>query len=207
MVYILAAVCHGTYAQSVSQDRIFVLEDGVGARLTNLPDDARFVLLVGEIMSAPEPDDVAPVQRSVRTRDTIESQMRAYQSLIERAADTYRLPLSLVHAVIATESRYDPGAVSPKGAVGLMQLIPGTARRFGVTDRLDPGQSIDGGARYLRHLLDMFDGDTVLALAAYNAGEGAVIKAGRRIPPYRETQGYVTAVLAWQKRISAALRL
>lgn len=100
----------------------------------------------------------------------------------------------LLYAQMHQESSFKRGAISPKGARGLMQLMPGTAARFGVTNIFDPKQNIEGGARYMRFLLDAFDGDISLALAGYNAGEGAVLKYGRRIPPYRETQDYVRRI-------------
>lgn len=100
----------------------------------------------------------------------------------------------LLYAQMHQESSFKRGAISPKGARGLMQLMPGTAARFGVTNIFDPKQNIEGGARYMRFLLDHFDGDVALALAGYNAGEGAVLKYGRRIPPYRETQEYVRRI-------------
>jgi soluble lytic murein transglycosylase-like protein len=100
----------------------------------------------------------------------------------------------LIYATMHQESSFKQRALSPKGASGLMQLMPGTARRFGVTNIFDPRQNIEGGARYMRFLLDSFDGDVELALAGYNAGEGAVLKYGRRIPPYRETQEYVRRI-------------
>ena len=96
------------------------------------------------------------------------------------------------------ESAYDPHAVSKAGAVGLMQLMPGTARRYGVTDRRDPRENLTGGVRYLRDLLIQFN-DVVLALAAYNAGEFAVIEHGRRVPPYPETRAYVRKVLTFYR--------
>lgn len=100
----------------------------------------------------------------------------------------------LIYAQMHTESSFKRGAISPKGARGLMQLMPATAARFGVTNIFDPQQNIEGGARYMRFLLDAFDGDVQLALAGYNAGEGAVLKFGRRIPPYHETQEYVRRI-------------
>jgi len=100
----------------------------------------------------------------------------------------------LLYAQMHQESSFKRGAISPKGARGLMQLMPGTAARFGVTNIFDPKQNIEGGARYMRFLLDAFGGDIELALAGYNAGEGAVLKYGRRIPPYRETQDYVRRI-------------
>ena len=118
-----------------------------------------------------------------------------YGEQIRRAASHFGLDPGLVRAVIATESNFDPRAVSPKGARGLMQLMPATARRFGVKDSFDPAQNISGGVRYLRYLLDLFEGDLVLALAAYNAGEGVVQGRGA-VPNYRETRDYVDRVLA-----------
>ncbi|HEV7889822.1 MAG TPA: lytic transglycosylase domain-containing protein [Pyrinomonadaceae bacterium] len=100
----------------------------------------------------------------------------------------------LLYAIMHRESSFKRNALSPKGARGLMQLMPGTAARFGVTNIFDPRQNIEGGARYVRILLDMFDGDVRLALAGYNAGEGAVLKYGRRVPPYAETQEYVRRI-------------
>ena len=100
----------------------------------------------------------------------------------------------LIYALMHQESSFKKGAISPKGARGLMQLMPGTAARFGVTNIFDPRQNIEGGTRYIRFLLNAFDGDIVLTLAGYNAGEGAVMKYGRRVPPYRETQEYVRRI-------------
>lgn len=115
--------------------------------------------------------------------------------LIDAAANENQLRPALVHAVVRAESAYRADAVSPKGAIGLMQLMPATAERYGVTDPRDPAQNLRGGSSYLRDLLEMFDYDLQLALAAYNAGENAVIKYGKKIPPYRETQDYVRKVI------------
>jgi len=119
---------------------------------------------------------------------------------VDRIARQNQLSPQLVHSVIQVESNYDPHAVSPKGAQGLMQLIPSTARRFGVADVFDPADNVQGGARYLKHLLDLYNGDEALALAAYNAGEGAVSRYGG-VPPFQETQDYVARV---QRRLAAA---
>ena len=100
----------------------------------------------------------------------------------------------LIYAQMHTESSFKRMAISPAGARGLMQLMPGTAARFGVKNIFDPQQNIEGGVRYMRFLLDAFNGDVPLALAGYNAGEGAVLKYGRRIPPYHETQEYVRRI-------------
>jgi len=115
--------------------------------------------------------------------------------LIDRAAKQNQLRPALVHAVVRAESAYRADAVSSKGAVGLMQLMPATAERYGVNDRHDPAQNLRGGSEYLRDLLGMFENDLQLALAAYNAGENAVIRYGNKIPPYRETQNYVHKVI------------
>jgi soluble lytic murein transglycosylase-like protein len=114
---------------------------------------------------------------------------------VREAARRHRLDEALLMALIEVESGFRADALSPAGAIGLMQLMPQTARRFGVADPWQPLANLDGGARYLRHLLGLFDGDLRLALAGYNAGEGSVLAAGRRIPPFKETQAYVPAVL------------
>ena len=119
--------------------------------------------------------------------------------LIEEAAQATSLPPALIHAVVRAESAYRADAVSSKGAVGLMQLMPATAERYGVTDREDPVQNLNGGTRYLRDLLQMFDRDLQLALAAYNAGENAVIRYGNAIPPFAETQDYVRKVIRFYR--------
>lgn len=129
-----------------------------------------------------------------------------FEGLIVETAGKHRLLPELLHAVIEAESAYDPKAVSHAGAVGLMQLMPATAERFGVTDRTDPRENLDGGARYLRFLLDYFSNDLTLALAGYNAGENAVDKYNRRVPPYQETRGYVAKVLTFFRRNLAQLR-
>lgn len=113
--------------------------------------------------------------------------------LVASIARQHDVEPSLVDSVIRVESNYNPNAVSPKGAMGLMQLIPSTARRFGVNDSFHPQQNIEGGVRYLKYLMQLYNGDERLALAAYNAGEGAVAKY-KGIPPYPETQNYVYQV-------------
>ncbi|MEJ6023773.1 lytic transglycosylase domain-containing protein [Ramlibacter sp. PS4R-6] len=126
------------------------------------------------------------------------------QHHLRAASKAHDIDFDLLKAVIATESGFDAGAVSPKGAIGLMQVMPATAQRYGVTaDKKltvekklhDPGTNIKTGTRYLRYLMDMFAGNVELALAAYNAGEGAVMRAGKRVPNYPETQNYVKTVL------------
>lgn len=141
--------------------------------------------------------DILPAYKSVRPH-------------LRRAAERTGLDYALLKAVIATESGFDAQAVSPKGAIGLMQLMPATAERFGVSASAartlaqqlhDPAVNVPAGARYLRHLMDLFDGRLDLALAAYNAGEGAVRRAGQKIPPFKETQNYVKTVLALYRQL------
>ncbi len=144
---------------------------------------------------------VRPDPRSGRlVRTVVSTEPRAthgpsapLKDTVDRIAQQNRLSPSLVHSVIQAESNYDPNAVSPKGAQGLMQLIPSTARRFGVSNVFDPADNIQGGARYLKYLLGLYKGDEALALAAYNAGEGAVARYGG-VPPFAETQDYVARV-------------
>lgn len=113
-----------------------------------------------------------------------------FKEVVDRIARQHEVEPELVHSVIRVESNYNPGAVSPKGALGIMQLIPATARRFGVADVFNPVQNIQGGVKYLKYLLELFNGDYRLALAGYNAGEAAVARYGG-IPPYPETRSYV----------------
>lgn len=120
----------------------------------------------------------------------------AYDALVLQSATRHGVDPNLIFAVMRQESGFHSRAVSYKGASGLMQLMPATARRFGVTNIFDPAQNIEAGTKYMRFLLDMFDGDVQLALAGYNAGEHAVVRHGYQIPRYRETQHYVRAISA-----------
>ena len=117
-------------------------------------------------------------------------------ALADRHAERHAINPALVRAVIQAESAWNTRAVSPKGAQGLMQLMPETATELGVVDPFDPAQNIQAGVRYLKSLLDRYDGNAELALAAYNAGPGAVDKYGRKVPPYRETQAYVRKIVS-----------
>jgi len=124
-----------------------------------------------------------------------------YAELVSAAASANQLPEALLHAVIKSESNYNPGATSPKGAGGLMQLMPDTAREMGVKDVYDPKANIQGGAKYLKRLMNLFNNDIALAVAAYNAGPDAVLSRGRVIPPFAETQRYVPSVLRQYRRL------
>ena len=141
---------------------------------------------VYKVEGAPRYVSTTPVE-STSARDL-------YEPYVLEHSTRHSLSPELVRAVIQVESGYNPRALSPKGAMGLMQLMPDTARMLGVQRPYDPEQNIRGGTRYLRMLLDKYDGDVTLALAAYNAGSGAVDRYGKRIPPYRETRDYVRKV-------------
>ncbi len=149
-------------------------------------------------------------KRIIRTRPVTYSKAlpfmgvnkQRFADLIAEAANRHQVDVNLLHAVIQAESAYDATAISSAGAVGLMQLMPDTARRYGVVDRNNPIQNIDGGAHYLKDLLTLFDSNLNLAVAAYNAGENAVIRHNNTIPPYPETVNYVKTVLALYNRRS-----
>jgi soluble lytic murein transglycosylase-like protein len=135
--------------------------------------------------------------------DAIGGGSAPYDGLVTAAAQRYGIDPALLHGLIQQESAFHPSAASGAGAQGLCQLMPGTAAALGVSNPLDPAQSIDGGARYLKAQLDAFGGDPSLALAAYNAGPGAVHRYGG-VPPYAETQGYVQKVLGYANAYRAA---
>ena len=124
------------------------------------------------------------------------------ESCIHKAAQKYNLPANLLRGVIRAESNFQVKAVSHAGAQGLMQLMPGTAKELGVDNPFDIEQNIDGGARYLRKMLDSFGGDIKVALAAYNAGPGTVEKYGGNVPPYQETKQYIDRVLRFSKKMA-----
>ncbi|ORU89802.1 MAG: lytic transglycosylase [Cycloclasticus sp. symbiont of Poecilosclerida sp. M] len=137
----------------------------------------------------------APVKRSTEyTRYKLNRQR--YEPIIRRRASRLGIDPALVLAVVHTESYYDKNAISKAGAVGLMQLMPETAEHYGVNDRKNALENIDGGMKYLKHLLNKYEFNLKLAVAAYNAGETAIAKYGNKIPPYPETQAYVKRVLA-----------
>jgi soluble lytic murein transglycosylase-like protein len=173
----------------------FVDDDGV-EHLSNIPDDKRYQLVLADRF---EPARAA--LRAPRGVLALPFGQRPFHDSILRASNDTGVDAKLLHAVITVESGYNQGAVSPKGATGLMQLLPTTARRYGTVNLLDPSENIRAGARYLRDLLAMFDNNLELALAAYNAGENAVIRHGRRLPPYAETRRYVPLVVAHYQKM------
>lgn len=149
---------------------------------------------------APLPPPAAAETVKVEFVPSPRLQSRPFAKIIAAAAENTSLDPVLVHAVISVESGYNPAARSSKGALGLMQVLPETGARYGIKNvALSPAANVRAGTRYLKDLMDMFDRRLDLVLAAYNAGEGAVIKYGERIPPFRETQHYVPTVLARYK--------
>lgn len=124
---------------------------------------------------------------------------KPYEASVEKIAKRNHIDSDLLRAVITAESGYNPHAKSKAGAIGLMQVMPGTARRFGIKNVHLPRQNIRAGARYLSYLMDLFDGKLKLVIAAYNAGEGAVMKCGKKIPPFAETRAYVPKVMQLYK--------
>lgn len=171
--------------------------------LPTLADIYKFVAPDGRVYYTDEPKKGFNYRLIIRTRPKtythdlkfMSANKSKFNDLIARAAAKHQVDPKLLHAVIQAESAYNPVAVSSAGAVGLMQLMPDTARRYGVTDRRDAEQNIDGGTRYLKDLLAMFNSNLRLAVAGYNAGEGAVMKFNNSVPPYPETQNYVQHVL------------
>ena len=176
LLWLAAALCIGV-ARAATYG--FVEDGRVSVIISDTqPEDSRYVLFQKDLPAQGAAVEAGP-----------------YSGHILAAARETRVDPALIHAVISVESGYNPSARSSAGAVGLMQLMPETARRYGVKNRMDPAQNIKGGARYLRDLQIMFDDNLQLVLAAYNAGEQAVAKYGNRIPPYRETAAYVPKVL------------
>jgi hypothetical protein len=189
------------------------VDDGGVTHFATHRVDERYQLFFGGPTSLDAADTHAPnaqvaLEHSALYRRVVDHpNLRRFAALIERNAKAQALDPALVKAVIAVESAFEPDAVSVKGALGLMQIIPATAARYGLAERrnrtvaqqlLDPPTNIRIGARYLRDLLDLFGDDLALALAAYNAGEESVRQNGNRIPPFPETREYVALVRQFQ---------
>lgn len=178
----------------------YVDSDGQ-VHFTNVPTDSRY-----KVYRKNRSNSGNPVAETLagEVRYYNEKARARYAKHIQDAARLTQLDPALIHAVISAESGYNPFARSKKGAAGLMQLMPETAKRYGVKNRLDPAENIHGGARYLRDLVQMFNNDLQLAVAAYNAGENAVVKYGNRIPPYSETMTYVPRVMTYYRKYRTA---
>lgn len=179
----------------------------VGINQANLPANEGYSALVADpkaaalTLSTPESQ---PRSEPLKRQPILVKKAR-FDQMVAEVAHTHGLDGALLHAVISVESHYNPNAVSRTGAVGLMQLMPATAKRYGVTDSFDPAQNLHGGAKYLRDLLILFNSDISLVLAAYNAGEYAVIRNGNRIPPYPETRDYVPRVMGYYHQYQVKL--
>lgn len=174
----------------------FVDEAGV-THFSNVPTDERYRL----VLAAPPAPAAAPAANGDTHWLT---RSRAFDPFIETASREAQVQPQLVRAIIVVESAFNPKAVSRKGAVGLMQLLPETARRYGASNAFDPEQNISAGTRYLRDLIGRYGNNLELVLAAYNAGTDAVERYGKRIPPYSETRSYVPAVLSIYRALTAA---
>jgi soluble lytic murein transglycosylase-like protein len=166
-------------------------------RLSNIPVESGFHLLIAE--NSPEP---TALNSQSGAAPALSSNSLPFDDIVHVAAAETSMDPALLHAVINAESHHDTHARSPRGAQGLMQLMPAIARRFQVSDPYDPAQNVLAGARYLRELLDLYKGDLRLALAAYNSGTEAVDRFGRRIPPYGETRRYVPRVMQFYRKLS-----
>ena len=199
-VFVMAAAALAVSAAPAFAD-IFSFKDEKGVvHFTNMAGlDSRYKLIRKEDSGS----SGAAISGSTRVFMPNQEDIQKYSAIIQTASKAYGVEASLVHAVISAESGYNPQAISKTGAMGLMQLMPDTARRYGVQNMMDPTENIHGGVRYLRDLMTMFRGRMDLAIAAYNAGENAVIRHGHRIPPYAETKHYVPKVLGFYRNFQS----
>ena len=194
-VLLMLQVCLLILIVSPACSDIYRYEDDDGIiHFTDAPTDRRFKIFMRELKK----------DKQLRTKLQLSSSVNPaeYDHIISTCATKYGVNPALIKAVIHAESGYNPKAVSRKGASGLMQLMPGTARSLKVSNCFDPKDNVEGGVKYLRFLLDTFRGDVSLAVAAYNAGLGKVAKYGG-IPPYNETRTYVNRVLSYMQSYQA----
>lgn len=194
-VLLVLQVCLLVLAVSTGFADIYRYEDDEGiVHFTDAPTDKRFKVFMRDLKK----------DRQLRTKLQLASSVNPaeYDQIIASCASKYGVNPSLIKAVIHAESGYNPNAISRKGASGLMQLMPGTARSLKVSNSFDPKDNVEGGVKYLRFLLDTFRGDVSLAVAAYNAGLNKVAKYGG-IPPYNETRTYVNRVLSYMQSYQA----
>jgi soluble lytic murein transglycosylase-like protein len=179
-LFVLAIVIVGTAMTGRGDIYKYVDPEGV-IHLTNVPTQHNVPYVL--------------IMREKRVIIQLKGDSNLYDDLIAKASEKYRVDSTLIKAIIKAESNFNHRAVSPMGARGLMQLMPATAVTLQVKDSFHPENNIDGGVRYLRYLMNLFNGNLPLVLAAYNAGENAVLRYNNRIPPYQETQTYVRRVL------------
>jgi soluble lytic murein transglycosylase-like protein len=190
-IFILAVAAAPGFARA----DVYSFTDANGvSHFSNVPSDSRYRLLIAT------PAEAVPGVAKVRSIDWL-ARSAQYDGVISGAAKAATIQAALLRAVIVVESGFNPRAISKKGAIGLMQLQPATARRYGVKNIYDPEQNVRAGAHYLSDLLTRFDSNLELALAAYNAGEEAVERYGRHIPPYAETLNYVPSVMRVYQRL------
>jgi soluble lytic murein transglycosylase-like protein len=196
-ISLIALIFCGPFASRADSGVYTFVDDRGVINLSNVPDDKRYqVLIAAPVVATIEAVREAPANPAVRQH---------YGAVVEQVAGQFGLEAALLHAVISVESGYNPNAVSRRGAGGLMQLMPATAKRFGVANVFDPSDNVRGGAQYLAELLTLFKNDLRLALAAYNAGENAVLKYGRKIPPYPETAAYVPKVVDFYNKLRLSM--
>lgn len=205
---ILAAVAAGASFAAASPARAdyVVLRNGARLNVTGyeILGDRYRLHVQGGVADVPV-EEIAAIEPEEVFEPSTEplSEKTPYQKLILAAASRYHLDPDLIHSVISIESNFNPKAVSPKNARGLMQLMPRTAELLGVKNSFDPEQNIDGGTRYLRDLLAKYNSNLTLALAAYNAGPDSVDKYGHRVPPYLETMKYVQRITKTYAKLKA----
>jgi soluble lytic murein transglycosylase-like protein len=196
---VFALVLFALPAAPCSADIYSYIDEQGRGHFSDVPLDSRYELYMkekprGDAQVAP-PSIVFPeLAEPVQTAAPLQGR-RHYVDMIARVAREQKVDAALIHAVVSAESAYNPAARSAQGATGLMQLMPDTAKRYGVTDLLNPLENLRAGARYLKDLLSLFNNNLRLAVAAYNAGEGAVKRSGNRIPAYAETRAYVPRVM------------
>jgi soluble lytic murein transglycosylase-like protein len=197
VILIALSVLGATFTRYAQADIFGAVGNDGTIILTNIPGNAGLTVIVG---------GETPPRHGTKPQDAAKSdgiELTRFADIIDEASRNFRIQPELLRAVIAVESQYNPNAVSKRGARGLMQLMPETARRFSGGDLFNPRVNVLAGAGYLRFLLDLFKDDIELALAAYNAGENAVIRAGNRIPSFPETRVYVPRVMARYRSLLA----
>ena len=201
-IFIAALLGVATFAAFAEADVYTYTDENGVVHYTNIRPSSSQAKQYKVIMRAPPARKARKGVTPIMPRDTDPGRFSRYDAHIREASRLYAIPESLIRAVIMVESNYDHRVVSHCGAQGLMQLMPATGRRMGVRDPFVPRQNILGGTRYLRYLANIFNGDIVLTIAGYHAGEGAVIRY-RGVPPYETTQRYVPAVLRHYYRFRA----